>query len=88
MALIEYIYFSIILYHHSYFTNLPYTGDALLHRAARSGNEEGALFLATHGASPNLANFKVNVSHKSISLFKYIYYVVHLLFQSLCEYHN
>ncbi|XP_072163422.1 rabankyrin-5-like [Diadema setosum] len=36
----------------------PQTGDSLLHRAARSGNEEGALFLATHGASPNLANFK------------------------------
>ncbi|XP_054749515.2 rabankyrin-5-like [Lytechinus pictus] len=36
----------------------PQTGDTLMHRAARSGNEEGALFLATHGASPNLANFK------------------------------
>eukprot|EP00057_Strongylocentrotus_purpuratus_P000774 XP_001183012.1 PREDICTED: rabankyrin-5 [Strongylocentrotus purpuratus] len=33
-------------------------GDTLMHRAARAGNEQGALFLATHGASPNLANFK------------------------------
>ena len=38
-----------------------FAGDSLLHRVCRLGltNEDGALFLATKGASTNLANFKV-----------------------------
>ncbi|XP_033627890.1 rabankyrin-5-like [Asterias rubens] len=37
-----------------------HTGDSLLHRVCKSGltNEDAALFLATKGASTNLANFK------------------------------
>ncbi|CAH1801017.1 unnamed protein product [Owenia fusiformis] len=34
------------------------TGDALLHRAARSGNEAAGIFLATHGADVTHANNK------------------------------
>ncbi|XP_035691517.1 rabankyrin-5-like [Branchiostoma floridae] len=34
----------------------PHTGDSLLHLAARAGNEEAALFLASYGANPNHTN--------------------------------
>ncbi|XP_064648552.1 rabankyrin-5-like isoform X2 [Lineus longissimus] len=36
----------------------PETGDMLLHRAARAGNEVAALFLASHGAKVNHINHK------------------------------
>lgn len=40
----------------------PKTGDTLLHRCSRAGNEEAALFLANHGASFNLPNNKGETS--------------------------
>ncbi|XP_067130283.1 rabankyrin-5 [Centruroides vittatus] len=36
----------------------PLTGDSLLHLAAASGNEEAGIFLAVHGANPNMTNNK------------------------------
>jgi ankyrin repeat protein len=36
------------------------TGDTLLHLAARTGNEEAALFLAKHGGNGSIANQKVS----------------------------
>ena len=34
-------------------------GDSLMHRACQGGNEDAALFLATHGASSSISNHKV-----------------------------
>ncbi|XP_038074756.1 rabankyrin-5-like isoform X2 [Patiria miniata] len=47
-----------------------HTGDSLLHRACRLGlpNEDAALFLATSGASTNLANFKGEAPLHSASM--------------------
>ncbi|XP_072043178.1 rabankyrin-5-like [Amphiura filiformis] len=36
----------------------PHTGDSLMHRACQGGNEDAALFLATHGASSSISNHK------------------------------
>ncbi|WAR02239.1 ANFY1-like protein, partial [Mya arenaria] len=36
----------------------PDSGDSVLHSAAWASNEKAAIFLATHGARPNLANNK------------------------------
>ncbi|KFM79602.1 Ankyrin repeat and FYVE domain-containing protein 1, partial [Stegodyphus mimosarum] len=36
----------------------PLNGDTLLHLACRAGNEEAGIFLAVHGAKPNLTNNK------------------------------
>ncbi|XP_052269001.1 rabankyrin-5-like isoform X3 [Dreissena polymorpha] len=36
----------------------PDSGDTVLHCAARQGNEKAAIFLASHGSKPSLANHK------------------------------